>query len=121
MTRDEAPEPGGREGNGGGEGVRPHPDRALYAISVAAELAGIPPATLRAWEAKGLLTPRRTDGGTRRYSENDIARSRRIAELSAQGVNSSGIRQILELQDENARLRGAASSATGDGPGAGQD
>ncbi|MBB4933782.1 MerR family transcriptional regulator/heat shock protein HspR [Lipingzhangella halophila] len=86
---------------------RPEPDQPLYTISVAAELAGISARTLRLYERHGLLTPQRTEGGTRRYSDNDIARLRRVAELVASGVNLAGIRHVLDLQDENTRLRGS--------------
>ncbi|MFD6952011.1 MerR family transcriptional regulator [Nocardiopsis sp. TSRI0078] len=80
--------------------------RGLYTISVAAELAGIAPQSLRSYEERGLVAPARTDGGTRMYSDDDIARLRRVAELAAQGVNLAGIGRILELEEENTRLRG---------------
>ncbi len=79
--------------------------RAVYVISVAAELAGMHPQTLRIYERKGLLEPSRTPGGSRRYSEADIARLQRIAELAAEGMNLSGIRRVMELELDNARLR----------------
>ncbi|WP_150244944.1 MerR family transcriptional regulator [Nocardiopsis quinghaiensis] len=79
--------------------------RGLYTISVAAELAGIAPQSLRSYEERGLVAPARTDGGTRMYSDGDIARLRRVAELAAQGVNLAGMGRILELEDENNRLR----------------
>lgn len=91
---------------------RPEPDQPLYTISVAAELAGIPARTIRLYEHHGLLTPQRTEGGTRRYSDNDIARLRRATELAAGGINLAGIRHVLDLQDENTRLR---KSQTSDG------
>ncbi|MFV8245151.1 MerR family transcriptional regulator [Mycolicibacterium peregrinum] len=78
--------------------------RGVYGISVAAELSGIDPQTLRLYERRGLLTPARTDGGTRRYSDDDLDRLQRIAELVADGVNIAGIAQILPLQDRNAEL-----------------
>ena len=86
----------------------PHPDpaRGVYGISVAAELTGCPPETLRLYERKQLITPARTDGGTRRYSNDDIARIRRITELAALGVNLTGIKHILDLETENSSLRG---------------
>ena len=86
---------------------RPHSDpaRGLYGISVAAELTGCPPETLRLYERKELVTPIRTDGGTRRYSDDDIARIRRIIELAALGVNLTGIKHILDLETENSSLR----------------
>jgi MerR family transcriptional regulator, heat shock protein HspR len=80
-------------------------ERAVYVISVAAELAGVHPQTLRIYERKGLLEPARTTGGSRRYSEIDIERLRRISELSADGMNLSGIKRVMELEAENLRLR----------------
>ncbi|MEA5455737.1 MerR family transcriptional regulator [Sinomonas sp. JGH33] len=77
----------------------------VYAISVAAELSGMGLSSLRLYERKGLLTPSRTDGGTRRYSEDDMDRLRRISELVEVGLNIEGIRLVLALEDENARLR----------------
>ena len=77
----------------------------LYGIAVAAQLSGVPEATLRLFEAKGLLTPSRSDGGTRRYSEDDVERLRRVTDLRSEGVNLVGIRRVLELEDENATLR----------------
>ncbi|MFD0775781.1 MerR family transcriptional regulator [Streptomonospora algeriensis] len=88
---------------------RPEPDRALYTISVAAELAGISPQSLRLYEQRGLLNPARTGGGTRLYSDNDIARLRRIGSLAEEGVNLAGISRILDLQEENTRLRSAGA------------
>src|ERR1700683_329399 len=79
-------------------------DRALYIISVAAELAGVHAQTLRIYERKGLIAPRRTQGGSRRYSDRDIALLRRIQELTTDGVSLAGVRRILELE---ARLEGA--------------
>ncbi|WP_083168592.1 heat shock protein transcriptional repressor HspR [Mycobacterium aquaticum] len=78
--------------------------RGVYGISVAAELSGIGPQTLRLYERSGLLSPARTAGGTRRYSDDDIEQLRRISELVEQGVNLAGIVQILDLQDKNSRL-----------------
>ncbi|GAB3454165.1 MerR family transcriptional regulator [Streptomonospora sediminis] len=86
---------------------RPAPDRALYTISVAAELSGVAPQSIRLYEQRGLLTPARTGGGRRLYSDNDVARLRRIAVLAGEGVNLTGIARILDLQEENTRLRGA--------------
>jgi MerR family transcriptional regulator/heat shock protein HspR len=80
-------------------------DRAVYVISVAAELAGMHPQTLRIYERRGLLQPARTRGGDRRYSEADIARLRRIAELTAEGMNVEGIRRVMALEAEVRRLR----------------
>lgn len=81
------------------------PDTAVYVISVAADLAGVHPQTLRLYEKKGLLDPARTSGGSRRYSEADLTRLRRIAELTDAGVNLEGVRRILELETELADLR----------------
>ncbi len=78
--------------------------RAVYVISVAAELGGVHPQTLRIYERKGLLDPARTGGGSRRYSDADIARLRRIQELTAVGINLEGVRRVLELEDEIHRL-----------------
>ena len=77
----------------------------VYAISVAAELSGMALSSLRLYERKGLLTPSRTDGGTRRYSEDDMARLTRIADLVDAGLTIEGIRIVLDLEDENERLR----------------
>jgi len=79
--------------------------RAVYVISVAAELAGVHPQTLRIYERRGLLDPARTGGGNRRYSEADIAHLRRIQELTATGVNLEGVRRILQLEAEVERLK----------------
>ncbi len=74
---------------------------AVYMISVAAELAGVHPQTLRTYERKGLIKPARTQGGTRRYSERDVARVRLIQALTqGEGVNLAGVLQILAMQDE---------------------
>jgi MerR family transcriptional regulator/heat shock protein HspR len=81
-------------------------NNAVYIISVAAELAGVHPQTLRIYERKGLIEPFRTPGGTRRYSDEDLERLGLIQELTADGVNLEGVRRILELQVENTRLRG---------------
>ena len=80
-------------------------DIGLYVISVAAELAGVHPQTLRIYERRGLVTPGRTSGGNRRYSEADIARLKRVAELAAEGMNLEGIRHVMQLEDEIAQLR----------------
>lgn len=79
--------------------------QAVYVISVAAELAGVHPQTLRIYERRGLLTPARTSGGNRRYSDADIARLRRIAELAATGMNLEGIKHVMSLEEEVVRLR----------------
>lgn len=86
--------------------ARPDPaNRAVYVISVAAELAGVHPQTLRIYERKGLLDPARTTGGSRRYSEQDIAQLRRIQDLTNAGVNLEGVRRILELEARMVRLQ----------------
>ena len=79
--------------------------QAVYVISVAAELAGMHPQTLRIYERRGLVRPARTQGGNRRYSDDDIERLRRIAELAGEGMNLEGIRRVMELEAENQRLR----------------
>jgi MerR family transcriptional regulator/heat shock protein HspR len=79
--------------------------RAVYVISVAAELAGVHPQTLRIYERKGLLDPARTGGGNRRYSEADITHLRRIQELTAAGLNLEGVRRVMALEGEIVRLR----------------
>ena len=78
-------------------------ERALYIISVAAELAGVHPQTLRIYERKGLIEPARTQGRSRRYSDRDIALLRRIQELTNEGVSLVGVRKIIDLEDDLAR------------------
>ena len=90
----------------------PPPGQGVYGISVVAELTGIPVQSLRLYERHGLLSPSRSDGGTRRYSADDLARLRRISELVAAGINLAGIARILDLQDDNAELQ-AANRAMG--------
>src|SRR4051794_40411239 len=80
-------------------------DRAVYVISVAAELAGVHPQTLRIYERKGLVEPARTGGGSRRYSDRDLDRLHRIADLTEAGVNLEGVKRVMELEDEVVRLR----------------
>jgi MerR family transcriptional regulator, heat shock protein HspR len=79
--------------------------RALYIISVAAELAGVHPQTLRIYERKGLIVPSRTEGRSRRYSDRDIALLQRIQELTNDGVSLAGVRRILELEAALEELR----------------
>jgi MerR family transcriptional regulator/heat shock protein HspR len=74
--------------------------RALYVISVAAELAGVHPQTLRIYERKGLLAPARTSGRSRRYSDRDIVLLRRIQELTNEGVSLAGVQKVLALEDD---------------------
>jgi len=82
----------------------PASSRAVYVISVAAELAGVHPQTLRIYERRGLVDPARTGGGSRRYSERDIQRLRRIQELTNAGLNLEGVRRVIELEDLVERL-----------------
>lgn len=89
------------------------PDRAVYAISVAAELVGSAPQNLRLYEARGLVMPLRSPGGTRRYSDNDLARLREIAVLLDAGLNLVGIEMVLELRRTNAELRAEVARAEG--------
>ena len=84
--------------------------QAVYVISVAAELAGVHPQTLRIYERKGLLDPARTVGGSRRYSEADIAQLRRIQDLTTAGINLEGVRRVMELEAEVGRLRAELDS-----------
>jgi len=79
--------------------------RAVYVISVAAELAGVHPQTLRIYERKGLLDPARTEGGSRRYSDVDIEQLERIQELTSAGLNLEGVKRVLQLEAEVAELR----------------
>jgi MerR family transcriptional regulator, heat shock protein HspR len=79
--------------------------RAVYVISVAAELAGVHPQTLRVYERRGLVDPRRTGGGSRRYSERDLERLRHIQDLTAEGLNLEGVRKVLMLEAELEQLR----------------
>src|SRR5919106_4133082 len=75
-------------------------ERALYIISVAAELAGVPPQTLRIYERRGLIEPQRTEGRSRRYSDRDIKLLQRIQELTNEGVSLAGVRRVLDLEAE---------------------
>jgi hypothetical protein len=85
--------------------VRGPDRRAVYIISVAAELAGVHPQTLRIYEQKGLVRPHRTSGNTRRYSEADIDRLRRVQRLTQEGVNLAGAKRIMALEEEIHRMR----------------
>ncbi len=78
--------------------------RAVYVISVAAELVGVHPQTLRVYERKGLLDPIRTTGGSRRFSDADLERLRRIQDLTTAGLNLEGVRRVLDLEAEVERL-----------------
>jgi MerR family transcriptional regulator, heat shock protein HspR len=83
----------------------PDPGLGVYGISVAADLVGMAPQTLRLYEDRGLLDPARTAGGTRRYSQDDLDRIRRISELLGAGLNLAGVTAVLGLESDNARLR----------------
>ncbi|HEY2127931.1 MAG TPA: helix-turn-helix transcriptional regulator [Streptosporangiaceae bacterium] len=103
------------------------PDWGLFSISVAAELAGLHPQTLRIYEREGLLDPARSAGGTRRYSRRDIDRLAEICSLTADGLNLAGIRRVLQLQKETrqlqaelARLRDLADGRAEAMPGTGK-
>jgi DNA-binding transcriptional MerR regulator len=85
----------------------PPADQGVYGITVAADLAGAGTQSLRLWERHGLLNPSRTEGGTRRYSADDLERLRRITSLVDAGVNIAGIARILEVEDHNTELRAA--------------
>jgi MerR family transcriptional regulator, heat shock protein HspR len=83
----------------------PDAARGVYGISVAAELVGTGVQNLRAYEARGLLEPERTEGGTRRYSADDLDRLRRIGDLLEAGLNLAGVAMVMDLQDQNNQLR----------------
>ena len=83
----------------------PASDRAVYGITVAAELVGMGVQNLRLYEARGLIEPERTPGGTRRYSGDDLDRLRRIGDLLEAGLNLAGIAMVLQLETENDQLR----------------
>jgi MerR family transcriptional regulator/heat shock protein HspR len=85
--------------------AQPDPSRGVYGISVAASLVGNAPQNLRLYEARGLVAPARSEGGTRLYSENDLARLRVIAELLDGGLNLAGVHMVLDLQETNLRLQ----------------
>ena len=88
--------------------------QGVYGISVASELSGLGPQTLRLYETRGLLTPARSDGGTRRYSDDDLDRLQRITELLAAGVNLAGIAQIFDLEARNTQLESANAQLMSD-------
>ncbi len=89
----------------------PDSTQAVYVISVAAEIAGVHAQTLRIYERKGLLEPTRTAGGSRRYSERDIAILTRIVELTTEGLNLAGVKRVLELEARNATLKARLAKA----------
>ena len=86
-------------------------NQAIYVISVAAELAGVHPQTLRVYERKGLLTPQRTAGNTRRYSQRDIERLRKIQELTQEGINLAGVISIMDLEERLAETQAQLRAA----------
>jgi len=92
----------------------PASHRGVYGITIAAELSGAPTQSLRLWERHGLLSPARSEGGTRRYSADDLARIERIVTLVAAGVNIAGIGRILDLQDQNGNLQDQNSQLASD-------
>lgn len=91
----------------------PDAARGVYSIGVAAELAGLGEQTLRLYERKGLLTPGRTPGGTRRYSDDDVSRLRRVITLLGEGLNLVGARRVLELEAANVRLHSRIAELEG--------
>jgi MerR family transcriptional regulator/heat shock protein HspR len=91
-----------------------NPDAPIFVISVAAELTGMHPQTLRSYDRLGLVHPGRTGGGGRRYSVRDIESLRVIAELTASGIGIEGVRRILELQNEVAALRARVAELESD-------
>src|ERR1700747_346757 len=94
-------------GDNPGDTDGPAPGQGVYGISVAAELSGIAVQSLRLYERYGLLTPARSDGGTRLYSADDLVRLQRISALVDAGINLAGIARILSLEDDNATLSAA--------------
>src|SRR5688572_24867086 len=80
-------------------------ERAVYIISVASELAGVHPQTLRIYERKGLLSPARTAGNTRRYSDSDIDTLKQILDLTSKGINLAGVKMIMDMQLKLERIR----------------
>ena len=93
----------------------PDVGRGVFAISVAAELAGLHPQTLRIYEREGLIEPNRSGGGTRLYSNTDVDRLREIATLTGSGLNIAGVRLVLELQAELAHLRAEVERLSAEG------
>lgn len=85
----------------------------VYGIAIAAQLVGMPIPTLRLFESKGLLTPSRSDGGTRQYSDDDIDRLKRAGRLRDEGLNIAGISRVLDLEDANAQLQAELSESRG--------
>jgi MerR family transcriptional regulator, heat shock protein HspR len=92
------------------KGSEPEPTQGVYMISVAAELAGMHPQTLRIYEARGLITPKRSAGKTRLYSQDDVDRLRRIQELTSElGMNLAGVEKVFELEEELEKMRSRMS------------
>jgi MerR family transcriptional regulator/heat shock protein HspR len=88
------------------KGGEPERNQGVYMISVAAELAGMHPQTLRIYEARGLVTPKRSAGKTRLYSQQDVERLRRIQELTSEmGMNLAGVEKVFELEEELDKMR----------------
>ena len=94
------------------------PSRGVYGISVAASLVGNAPQNLRLYEARGLVAPARSEGGTRLYSDNDLERLRVIADLLDDGLNLAGVHMVLDLQGENERLQGELDKRSSETDGA---
>ena len=92
----------------------PEAEHGVFAISVAAELAGLHPQTLRTYEREGLVEPVRSEGGTRRYSGADVERLRLIAAMTMAGLNIAGIKRVLELESELAKLRAMVEQLDGE-------
>jgi DNA-binding transcriptional MerR regulator len=95
---------------------RPDPTAGVYGISVASDLAGVGAQSLRQYEREGLVTPSRTDGGTRRYSDDDLHRVRRITDLLEAGLNLAGVALVLDLEDDNVELRAQLAAAMAEKP-----
>jgi hypothetical protein len=101
---EDAPPRRRRAGGGSRAGAGPG-DQAVYGVAVARELTGVNPPLRRASEAKGLIAPHRTAGGTRRYSADDIADVNRISDLLDEGLNRAGVEAVLDLEEQNRALR----------------
>jgi MerR family transcriptional regulator, heat shock protein HspR len=97
--------------------AEPDRSRGVYGISVAADLVGNAPQNLRLYEARGLVAPARSEGGTRLYSENDLERLRMIGQLLESGLNLAGVDMVLDLQEANERLRQELDERAGSSEG----
>lgn len=94
-----------------------HPDYPLYTVAQATELLGVKPPTLRRWEREGLISPRRTEGGQRRYSRRELEQLRQVTQLADEGITAAGIRRVLELQGRIDRLAARErADRQGEGP-----